>query len=277
VGVADLNKLLTMQQAPQPAVQNGAEHPLHNGAPPLALQNGAPLPALQGSASLPPLQAGASLPTLPNGASVLALQDGPPSTLPVPSGELSAITTRIQQRLRKDAQNCHGSDTSDDGGGDGSKAAEKKCAVGGQQVNKKTKHGKTNKKKKKNENKSGHGKKKSAAVAKSKKQKTSASAKRKGGKQSDGKSKRSRAEPAPEFTSLPKALAHVQKVLPWKAGATEPRFCTNVTVYTCQNPAGWRLKPGPGRRDEKKMQATSEPRVQWAELQKQVAKYMCKA
>ena len=58
--------------------------------------------------------------------------------------------------------------------------------------------------------------------------------------------------------------------LEYRFAIAKPRFYGSVTIYTTHVEKAWRVKPGPGRRDEKRFNFTTTPRVQWSELVKHV-------
>jgi hypothetical protein len=69
--------------------------------------------------------------------------------------------------------------------------------------------------------------------------------------------------------SKPKVESHTKSELLYKAGASPPRYYGSATVYTDKKGKGWRVKPCPGVRVEKKFAwktESAENRDQWAKL-----------
>jgi len=59
-------------------------------------------------------------------------------------------------------------------------------------------------------------------------------------------------------------------VLLYKHACKLPRYYGSVSIYTSLAESLWRVKPGPGRRDELKFKFNTAPRIQWAALVKHV-------
>ena len=87
--------------------------------------------------------------------------------------------------------------------------------------------------------------------------------------------KKAAAPSKPKASDVEKFLKEVQGKLPYRDPKKhEPRYIGEITIYTDTKLKIWRIKPGCGRRDEKKVSFRKEPRVQWQSVLKKVAGYM---
>ena len=80
--------------------------------------------------------------------------------------------------------------------------------------------------------------------------------------------------PKPKPQVVKACLAKVRVALPFKGVQKGPLHYKSITVYTNKSLKAWRVKPGPGRRDEKVVSYANDKRQAWSIVQEKAAEYL---